>query len=126
MKNINLKRFNLLSRINEARFLLQHESCGCKCRLNQNTCKIKHKWNLNIWRYEYKEPINWGSCNKIYMWNPCKCDCELDETCEMGEYLDIRNCAYKERVIDNLMLTCDDEILYTTERTLKNSVSIKQ
>lgn len=35
------------------------------------------------------------------MWNPCKCDCELDETCEMGEYLDIRNCAYKERVIDN-------------------------
>ena len=60
------------------------------------------------------------------MWNPCKCDCELDEICEMGEYLDIRNCAYKERVIDNLMLTCDDEVLNTTERTLKNSVSIKQ
>ena len=26
-------------------FLVQHESCECKCRLNENVCNSKEKWN---------------------------------------------------------------------------------
>ena len=54
------------------------------------------------------------------MWNPSTCDCEYDKTCRIGEYLYIKNFACKELVIGKLVLTCEDEILNTTE-TLVNS-----
>ena len=41
MKNMNLK----LSRVNETRFLVQHQSCECKCRFNGIVCNSKQKWN---------------------------------------------------------------------------------
>ena len=34
VKNMNVKVFNLMSGVNETRFLVQHELCECKCRLN--------------------------------------------------------------------------------------------
>ena len=33
--------------INETRFLVQHESCKCKCRVNEIVCNSKQKWNHN-------------------------------------------------------------------------------
>ena len=33
VKNINVKAFNLMSRINEARQIIWHETCICVCRL---------------------------------------------------------------------------------------------
>ena len=32
-----------MSRVNKARFLAQHESCECKCRLNENVYNSKQK-----------------------------------------------------------------------------------
>ena len=32
---MNVEVFNLMSRINELRCLVQHESCECKCGLNE-------------------------------------------------------------------------------------------
>ena len=32
-KNINVKVFNLMSRINETRYIIWHETCKCICRL---------------------------------------------------------------------------------------------
>ena len=81
VKNINVKVFNLMSRVNEARVLLKHESCECKCRLNENVCTSRQKWNHNKCRCEYKKSINWSSCEKGYMWNLCTCDCACDKTC---------------------------------------------
>ena len=43
VKDLNLKVFNLKSRVNETRFLVQHESCECKYRLNGNLCNLKPK-----------------------------------------------------------------------------------
>ena len=43
-KNINVKVFNFMSRVNEARFLVQHESCECKCALNETVFDLKQKW----------------------------------------------------------------------------------
>ena len=37
--------FNLMSGVIETRSFVQHESCECKCRLNENVCNLKQKWN---------------------------------------------------------------------------------
>ena len=38
IKNINVKVFNLMSRINEARYIICHETCKCICRLTASVC----------------------------------------------------------------------------------------
>ena len=55
IKNMNLKAFNLMSKANETRFLVQHESCECKYRLNESVCNSNEKWNNNEFRCECKE-----------------------------------------------------------------------
>ena len=47
VKNINVKVFNLILGANETKFLVQHESCECKCGLNESVCNSKQKWNHN-------------------------------------------------------------------------------
>ena len=71
-------------------------------------------------RVNFKNSNDWNSFGKNYMWNPSTCDCEYDKTCRIGEYLDIKNFASKELVIGKLVLTCEDEILNTTETMLVN------
>ena len=46
-EKIHVKIFNLISRVNETKFLVQHEPCECKCRLNgnKNVCTSKQVWN---------------------------------------------------------------------------------
>ena len=34
---MNVKVFNRMSGLNRTRFLVQHESCECQCRLNEKT-----------------------------------------------------------------------------------------
>ena len=41
VKNMNLKVFNLISEVNETRFLVQQELCECKCGLNESVCNAK-------------------------------------------------------------------------------------
>ena len=36
VKHINVTVFNLISGVNETRFLVQHQSCECKSRLNES------------------------------------------------------------------------------------------
>ena len=47
VKHINVTVFNLMSVVNETRFLVQHQSCECKCRLNES-----------VWTHE-KEIKKW-------------------------------------------------------------------
>ena len=75
IKNMNVKVFNLMWGVNETRFLGQHESRECKCRLNKSECNSKQKWNHNECRCECKELDDWGSCKNDYMWNPSTCVC---------------------------------------------------
>ena len=69
VKNMNIKVFNLMSGVNETRFLVQHDSCECKCGLNESVCSSKKKWNHNECRCECTELDDWGFCEKGYMWN---------------------------------------------------------
>ena len=40
---MNLKVFNLVSGVKETRFIVQHESCECKCELNESVLNLKQK-----------------------------------------------------------------------------------
>ena len=36
--------------------------------------------------------IDNGGCDKGSIWNPSNCECECDKLCDVGEYLDYKNC----------------------------------
>ena len=43
IKNINVKAFNLTSRINETRQKIWHETCKCVCRLTSAVCNMEER-----------------------------------------------------------------------------------
>ena len=81
IKNINVKVFNLMSRINETRQIIWHETCKCICRLTLAVCNSRQIWNKDKCRCECKEDlINKMVCDKGYIWNPSNCACECDKS----------------------------------------------
>ena len=40
------------------------------------------------------------------MWNPITCACECDKYCEVGQYLDYKNCVCRKKLIDDLTEQC--------------------
>ena len=40
---MNRKVFNLMSEVNETRFMVQNGLCECKCGLNKSVCNSKQK-----------------------------------------------------------------------------------
>ena len=40
--------------------------------------------------------IDKGRCDKGFIWNPSKCECECVESCDLGQYLDYENCKYRK------------------------------
>ena len=111
-KDLNVKVFNLMSRTNEAINIKCHETCKCKCRLDAIVCNDKQRWKKNKWRCECKELIDKGVCvcDKGYAWNPSNCECECDKSCDVGEYLDYKNCTCKKRLVDKLVEECNETI----------------
>ena len=41
IKNVNIKVYNFLMKLNETRNVLWHESCKCVCLLNSSICNSK-------------------------------------------------------------------------------------
>ena len=103
VKGINVKVFNLMSRINEIRHIVWHASCRCKCRLNPSVCNNKQRWNKDKCRCDFKELIYKSSCTKEFIWNRSNYECECDKSCDVGEYLDYESCKCKKRLIDKLV-----------------------
>ena len=93
IKNINVKIFNLISRTNETRHIEWHKTCNCKCSLNVSVCNNKQRWNEDKCRCESKELIDKGMCDEGFIWNQSNCECECDKSCDIGEYLDYKNCV---------------------------------
>ena len=54
IKYTNVKVFNLMSRINETRVIIWHETCKCICRVTASVCNNKQRWNEDKCRCEYK------------------------------------------------------------------------
>ena len=57
---------------------------------------------------ECKELINKGRCDYLDLINH-----ECDKSCDIGKCLDYKNCKYRGKLIDKLVLECEDEILNT-------------
>ena len=53
---------------------ISNDKCRCKC----------------------KELIDKGMCDKGFICNPSNCECECDKSCDVGEYLDYKNCKYRK------------------------------
>ena len=47
----------------------------------------KQGWNKDKYRCEWKKWIDKGSCDKGFIWNPGKCECKCDKSCDVLEYL---------------------------------------
>ena len=92
-KNINVKVFNLMSFSNQTKFIEWHETCKCKCRLDSS------------------------DCDTGFIWNPSNCNCECDKSCDMGEYLDYKNCKCRRKIVGSLVEECrknvdENEMIY--------------
>ena len=107
IKIINLKVFSLMSRINETRQIIWHETCKCVCRLTSAVCNSRKIWNEDKSKCECKEDlINKMACDKGYIWNPSNCACECDKLCDIGQYLDYKNCVCRKSLVDKLVEEC--------------------
>ena len=54
--------------------------------------------------------IDKGICDKGLIWNPSNCECECDKSCNIGEYLDYKNCKCRKKLVDKLVEECTENI----------------
>ena len=105
------KVFNLMSKTNDRRHIKWHETCKCKCRLDESVCNDKQRLNKDKCRYECKELIDKEICEKGFIWNPSNCSCECDRLSDVGEYLEYKNC--KCRLVELCSENIDEnEMIY--------------
>ena len=107
---MNVKVLNLISRTNETKYVKWDETCKCKYRLDASVCDNKSRGNEDKCRCEYKELIDKGIWDKGFVWNPSNCECECDKSCDVGEYLDYKNCKCRKRLIYKLAEECSENI----------------
>ena len=99
-----------MSRTNKTRHIEWHETCKCKCRLDDSVCNNKQRWNNDKCRCECKELIDKGVCDKGFIWNPSNCECECDKSCDIGEYWDYENCKCRKKLVDKLVEECTETV----------------
>ena len=108
---MNVKVFNLISRTNETRYIQWRETCKCKCRLDESVSNNKQRWNEGKCRCECKELVDKGICDKKKLnLNPRNRECECDKSCDVGEYLDYKNCECRKKLVDKLVEECNENI----------------
>ena len=64
VKELNVKVFNLISRINGTRHITWHETCKFKYRLDASVCNNKQRSNDDKCQCECKELFDKGVCDK--------------------------------------------------------------
>ena len=58
--------------------------------------------------------IDKGVCDKEYAWNPSNCEFECDKSCDVGEYLNYKNCNCRKKNFDKLFDECTETIEQTS------------
>ena len=61
-KDINVTMFNMITKKNEAKKMVKHISCDCKCKFNSLSCSSNQKWNNETCQ---SDRTNYGTCKKI-------------------------------------------------------------
>ena len=49
-----------------------------------------------------------GRCDNGFIWNPSICEC--DKSCNIGQYLNYKNCKCRKKLIDELVKECSENI----------------
>ena len=52
--------------------------------------------------------VDKGRCDKGFICNPSICEC--DKSCDIGQYLDYKNCKCREKRISKLVEECSEDI----------------
>ena len=52
----------MITNKNEAKAMMKHTSCGCKCKFNSTTCNSNQKYNNKTCQWECK---NYSKCKKV-------------------------------------------------------------
>ena len=100
-----------MSRINETRHIIWHETCKFMCRLTSSVCNSRQRWNKDKCRCACGEDlIDNEICDKGSIYNPSTCECECDKSCGIREYLDYKNCVCRSTLIDKLVEECTNVI----------------
>ena len=83
-----------------------------KIRNDQSSvCNNKQRCDKEKCRCECKEElIDKGICDKGFIWNPSNCNCECDKSCDIGEYLDYKNCKFRRKIVGELVEKCSKNI----------------
>ena len=111
-KGINLKVFNMVTNITEAKIMAEYfVNCYCKWKFNSKTFNSNQKWNNQKCHCECK---NYHKCRKDYSWNPSTC------TFEKSNYL--------ESIGDTSVMDCDEIILVMDilSAKIENTVAINK
>ena len=54
--------------------------------------------------------IDKGVCDKGYIWNPSNCECECNKSCDVGEYLEYKDCKCRKKLADKLVEKCTETV----------------
>ena len=117
-KDVNLKVFNMITRINEPKTLVKDISCDCRCNFNRTTCNSVQKWNNDKCQYDCKK---YRKCKNEDSWNPSTWICQNDQ--------------YLKSIVDTLLIVCHESINATdsvstnltnaTQTNVTNTISKK-
>ena len=99
-----------MSRTNETRHREWYKTCKCKCRLDVSVCNNKQRWNEDKCRCKCKELIDKGMCDKGFIWSPSNCQCACYKSCDIGKYLDYKNCKCGKKIVNKLVEECSENI----------------
>ena len=80
--NVNVDWMQVFVTINK-------DKCRCECR---------------------EELIDKERCDKGLVWNPSNCSCECDQSYDIGEYLDYKNCKCRRKIVGSLVEECSKNI----------------
>ena len=95
-KKVNVKLFNMITRIDKAKTLTKHILCDCKCIFNSTTYNLNQEWNNDKRQCGSKKYL---TCQKDYSWNPSICICEISR--------------YLKSIVDDSVTVCIEIINVT-------------
>ena len=106
VKEVFFTGLTIMSRTNETRHIEWYETCKFECKFGANVCNNKQRWNKDKCRFECKELIDKGMCDKGFVWNPNNCECERDKAYDVGKYLDYENGQCRKKLVNKLVDEC--------------------
>ena len=73
--------------------------------------------------------IDKEKCDTGFIWNPSNCESECDKSCDVGQYLDYKNCKCRKKPVDKLVEECSEnidgnEMIYNDYEKVCNSRTI--